>query len=279
MGINLIYPSLNSTFLPANNQFAGIVAKNLSQKLSYLPSKMAKMEVTHYNDAILTNSRLHSCMFNNVYCNRLSIDFLRKIKNIYTRRKQQVLLWMPPESKDNRPLDEVMICEGFHYVECCIGMVYDVQSTYQCSISTAPLQIKDCTNIKDFSDFSKIISAVYSPARTCIEKFYQAVESLKHQQRSNHKFFIGYINHHPVVTASIFVGDKEFGIYDIATHPHYRRRGYASKMFKNAMFFGQKLNKKLGVLQSSPEAFNLYKQLGCKEVCKFHLWSNEELDF
>lgn len=269
----------NSDPSSENKLLSNIVASNLSQRLAYIPLQVDSMEIMHCGNITLTNSGLHSCIFNSVYCSSLHIDALREIKRMYGESKQQILLWMGPESEGKCPTNKVMINEGFHYVECCIGMVYDIQSICKTTNTTSFLQIKECINAEDFSDFAQVISSVYEPARACIEEFYKIVSSLKSKQRSDCSFFVGYINQKPVVTTSIFFGKEECGIYDVATHPEYRRMGYASEMFNSTLLFAQKLGKKLGVLQSSPEAFNLYKKLGCQEVCKFILWSNEKLDF
>jgi ribosomal protein S18 acetylase RimI-like enzyme len=80
--------------------------------------------------------------------------------------------------------------------------------------------------------------------------------------------FVGLLEDRPVASAGVTLAGGVAGIYNVATSPECRRRGYASAMTGRVIAHARELGYRVGVLGSSPMARSLYEGMGFREVCR-----------
>jgi len=84
--------------------------------------------------------------------------------------------------------------------------------------------------------------------------------------------FVGEVSGKPVVTAvSVAVLDT-VGIFNVATLPGYRRRGYGAAVTARACQDGLQAGAKCGWLQSSEAGYGVYKRLGFSTIERWGCW-------
>jgi ribosomal protein S18 acetylase RimI-like enzyme len=88
--------------------------------------------------------------------------------------------------------------------------------------------------------------------------------------------WVGYAGKSAVSTAAVVMGGDAVGIYAVATHPRYQRKGYGEALVRHAV--GQ-ASKQTGirrtVLQSSLAGHSLYSRLGYRQVARFLVYLHE----
>jgi GNAT superfamily N-acetyltransferase len=87
--------------------------------------------------------------------------------------------------------------------------------------------------------------------------------------------WVGYCNGQPVATAATIVYDGVIGLYNVATTPESRHRGYAEAITRHAI---ADASRQTGVarvvLQSTSGGLNLYQRIGFKPVTRILVYNS-----
>jgi GNAT superfamily N-acetyltransferase len=86
-------------------------------------------------------------------------------------------------------------------------------------------------------------------------------------------FYLGFLDDEPVATALRFTSQRIAGVYNVATRPAYRRRGFGAALTWRAALDGRGEGCLASALQSSRMAFPLYRQMGYRHVIDFQTWT------
>ncbi len=89
--------------------------------------------------------------------------------------------------------------------------------------------------------------------------------------------YIATINGRPVATSLLLFAAGVAGIYGVATLPEARGRGIGRNATQVPLCEARSRGYKVGILQSSPMGFNVYRSLGFREYCRIdsYRWSPE----
>jgi ribosomal protein S18 acetylase RimI-like enzyme len=79
--------------------------------------------------------------------------------------------------------------------------------------------------------------------------------------------FVGSVNGRAVASSGLIVGGGVAGIYNVATLPRARRRGFGTAMTLAAMRHGRTLGYRVAVLGASDIGRGVYERLGFEDVC------------
>jgi ribosomal protein S18 acetylase RimI-like enzyme len=86
--------------------------------------------------------------------------------------------------------------------------------------------------------------------------------------------YVGYVNGEPVATAATVLGGGAVGVYNVATLPDYRRRGYGEAVMRHAL---EEARREHGIerttLQSTPDGYGIYERMGYRTVTKVTVYA------
>jgi ribosomal protein S18 acetylase RimI-like enzyme len=83
--------------------------------------------------------------------------------------------------------------------------------------------------------------------------------------------FLGRVKGRDVTTAASYVVDDDVGIFNVATPPEHRGRGYGAAITRHAVREGFAAGADLAYLQSSAIGESVYRRLGFREVMEYVL--------
>jgi GNAT superfamily N-acetyltransferase len=103
-------------------------------------------------------------------------------------------------------------------------------------------------------------------------EWFEEVFDARTTARDPFRAWVGYTDGKPVVTAATVTAGDSIGIYNIATLPDFRGRGYAEWIVREAIAReAQGLNSPI-VLQSTEVGLALYARMGFRTVTRFRVW-------
>ena len=87
--------------------------------------------------------------------------------------------------------------------------------------------------------------------------------------------YVGYVDEEPVSTAAIVMGGGAMGVYNVATVPGHRRKGYGEAVMRHALADAESRHGMGRVLlQSTPAGYKLYQRMGFRTVTKVGVYSS-----
>lgn len=253
-----------------------LMESNIYLKLQYIPSKLSTMSIKNIDQTLVVDSGMPTDTFNTACGGIVTQKVANDVMQYYLKKKLPVAWWTGPFSAQNKDLEKHMQAAGFVKDELDIGMYCDLNKNNLKPYKIPDkLNIKECFNETDFSDFGKVLASIFEPRCEHVEIFYEKVSMIPIQERENLKLFVGYVDDEPVATAGIFFSNVA-GIYDVSTRPDMQRKGYGSAMFYTALKIALDSGYKDIVLQASQDGLGIYKRFGFEEICEFNVWSNKE---
>jgi len=87
--------------------------------------------------------------------------------------------------------------------------------------------------------------------------------------------YVGYVDEEPVTTAAIVMGGGAMGVYNVATVPGHRRRGYGEAVMRQALADAERrYGIERALLQSTPAGYQLYRRMGFRTVTRVGVYSS-----
>jgi ribosomal protein S18 acetylase RimI-like enzyme len=84
--------------------------------------------------------------------------------------------------------------------------------------------------------------------------------------------YVGYLGYEPVTTAFSVTLGEGVGIFNVATPPAFRRRGYGAAVTARAARDGLRDGAQWAWLQSSPAGYGVYQRLGFRPLESWACW-------
>ena len=85
--------------------------------------------------------------------------------------------------------------------------------------------------------------------------------------------FVGYAGQLPVTTTATVVAANVVGVYSVGTLPHYRKRGYAEAVVRQALTLQKDhTGIEASILQATHSGLRLYQHMGYRKVTKFSVY-------
>lgn len=88
--------------------------------------------------------------------------------------------------------------------------------------------------------------------------------------------YVGYVDGSPVATGLGLRTDATIGVYNIATVPAARRRGYGATMTMRVIADGRADGGEVAILQASPMGYPIYERLGFRLVVEYDGYGDPE---
>ncbi|MGE0599161.1 MAG: GNAT family N-acetyltransferase [Dehalococcoidia bacterium] len=151
---------------------------------------------------------------------------------------------------------------GFAYGDTIPGMA----STAMSAPPTPPeLRIETISRGRSHNDYLDVLARGFGmPAEMTRAVFGPAI-FLEPEMES----FVGYVGDTPVATSSLVYGACVAGVYNVATHPDHRKRGYGEALTWRAVTRGGELGCDMAALQASEMGRPIYERMGFRLVSPY----------
>lgn len=98
--------------------------------------------------------------------------------------------------------------------------------------------------------------------------YYDIFKNIGYDEGGDVQNYLAYLDGEPVAACTVAYGAGVAGIYNVATVEEARGRGIGRAVTLTPLFDAQHRGYRVGVLEASEMAYNLYKQLGFEEYCR-----------
>ena len=132
-------------------------------------------------------------------------------------------------------------------------------------------ELRPLDNSKVLADFRDIGSACFRVPLGWFSEVFDDQGAL----RSGFRASVGYVGDKPIGTTATVVSDGAIGLYNLATVPDYRSRGFGEALMRQSIAAEVRDHPDLPVvLQSTKSGLPLYKRLGFVTVTRFRVFVN-----
>lgn len=173
--------------------------------------------------------------------------------------------------REMRRLFETFAAEGMNCIAESPGM--DANELSEQKRRLPLLEFRQVWDVEARSDFSAIVCACFHIPPAMAGAVYAKQEFWTGQLRA----WVGYHGGRPVTVAAAVASSGVLGLYSVATLPEYRRMGYGEVAVRHAVARSRESGMKGPlVLQSSPVAYSLYKELGFRRRTRFFIFATPD---
>lgn len=86
--------------------------------------------------------------------------------------------------------------------------------------------------------------------------------------------YVGYVDGEPVSTTALVIYGKTVGVYNVATLPHFQRKGYGEAVMRYALAETRREHGlQRTILQSTPAGYKLYERMGFRTITRVGVFS------
>ncbi|MCA1218625.1 GNAT family N-acetyltransferase [Streptomyces sp. 8L] len=120
------------------------------------------------------------------------------------------------------------------------------------------------------ADFVAVHSAAYGASRGTARFFHRVLASLPHTAGGPLWHVVLRADGRPVAVASVFLRDGVAGLYNVATVPQARGRGFGTEAARTALAGAYERGARTAVLGAEPGAAGMYRTLGFTDAGLLH---------
>ena len=132
----------------------------------------------------------------------------------------------------------------------------------------AELVVRRVTDDAAFHAVTEVMFAGFEMPAELVMPFEERFREFCVGPRAIQQTFLGTIDGRAVATSLGMIVDDTIGIFNVATLPDARRRGYGAAVTAAAMAHGQAGGARRAILESSPMGRSVYESLGFRQVCE-----------
>ncbi|MEW6733619.1 MAG: GNAT family N-acetyltransferase [Acidobacteriota bacterium] len=249
---------------------AAMVA-NMLTHMSYFQSRHTEMAVDQNSDLIIIDSRLACDTFNFICRARLSLETaVSRIQEAvgYFQQVGHPFSWWVSPGDEPATLPALLNAAGLSRAEPEPGMAMEL-SKLPPNISTNGLRIERALSSQQIADYATVLAALWQPPDINVITFYQRVSELALAADCPMRFYVGYIDDQPVATSELCLAAEVAGLYNIATLPAYRCKGYGRALTLQPLFDALEVGTKIATLQASQAGYSLYTRIGFESIGLF----------
>jgi ribosomal protein S18 acetylase RimI-like enzyme len=257
------------------NQVQDAMTQNIRGKFKFIPSKCPGMHVHECDGIQYVDCSAASDTFNTVYGRPGDAALMRDITTYYRERDRPAAWWLCPETMDDSSM-ALLRDHGWAKEEQETGMFLVLPPELP-ERACPGLTIQACRTAEDIEVFGHVLASIFEDGNPSeaenVRAIYARFSGVAAGASSEMVLLNGYAEGQAVATAVVFFTGEVAGIFDIATRPEHRCRGFGSAMFAAALHTAAEGGARLAVLQASPDGLNIYQRAGFNPVGTFEVWN------
>ena len=215
-------------------------------------------------------------LFNHVYLTRLPqeedvdarIEELRK----HFASHQLPLMWSVGPFSSPSALGSHLKSHGFRRVEELPGMALGLKALSEDIAFPSDLAIERVSNAEVLREFVEVMRVGFEMPEFTVDGLFEVFSALGLTEESPWRNYAGRLDGEVVTTASLALVAGVAGIYNVATLPKVRRRGFGAAMTLAALREASQLGYRIGILQSSAEGLGVYRRLSFKQYTSYSVY-------
>ena len=248
---------------------------NIEQNLVYVFREVARAlpgAEVHESDGlfwVLTPIRI--ALFNSLFGARLDPSnaeaAIEAVKARALAMGVPMLWWVLP---DDRPADlgRRLTAAGFRHVDTSPCMSLDLSSA---SLDAAErregaFRVATISSEADARVWSDVLGEASGLPQAFSDAYIPFAVDVAQNPTGPLRNYGLWLDGELVATSSLALNDGVAGIYNVATLPHARRKGFATILTAHAVRDGRELGASVAILQSSRAGFGVYRSLGFEQV-------------
>lgn len=237
-----------------------------------------KLEVHDEPDHLWTISDVPFPLFNSVLRANLAPervdDAIQAAIERCGSRHVPILWWTGPAT---RPADlgEHLAAKGFRGL-VLPGMAVHLSAQLLSPPRPTGLIVEQVTDLDTLAQYCKAFCEGFKIPDLLRDSFFDLFRCLGLAPDLSLRHYIGWFEGEPAATASLFLGAGAAGIYNVATVPQARRRGFGAAMTATALLQARAEGCQVAILHASEMGAGVYRSLGFEEYCKIEtfLWTS-----
>ncbi|HEX2696283.1 MAG TPA: GNAT family N-acetyltransferase [Anaerolineales bacterium] len=230
-------------------------------------------EVYEEPEMISMVTKIPAAFINRIFRARLQADTVDTgIEKALTRFKANGVpcLWYVGPTTTPNDFGKRLEAHGFVHIGDQPGMAIDLHSLN--GHFPSPLEIKPVRNVNQLKEASRVPVSAFGEPGFIADAMLDMMSSFGFDPDASVQTYCGYLGGEPVAVSSIFYGAGVAGIYNVATLPEARRKGFGTAMVAAPLREARQKGYRVGILQSSEMGYGVYQKMGFQENCKMNLY-------
>jgi ribosomal protein S18 acetylase RimI-like enzyme len=223
-------------------------------------------EVSRFVDSGLSTDR-----FNTAFGGRVTDYSAQAVKHYWDAAACPMAWWLGSSSLTDQH-QHVLESYGFTLDLRMTGMSCQLGDRVCQDIDlSSGFSVKRCNSVVDYHDFGAVLSSIFDPEDQAVKRFYHDVAQSSQDVCSQMVYYVGYHEGIAVSSGALFFTDVA-GIYDVATRPEFRRRGFGSAIYRYLLDEAQRAGYANAVLVATAEGTGIYERVGFQKQCLVEKW-------
>ncbi len=172
-------------------------------------------------------------------------------------------------------LDKFLTKRGYAITYACPSMALDL--SYE--IDQSPIKgftIKEVISKDDFIEWLKPIRVSFNCPQHVFDSFALRLFHVAHGPEAHFRHFIAQENGKTMASSTIHLSHRVATIYNIATLPEARRKGYGKAITAKTMLAAKERNLAYCFLDSSKIGYNMYHGLGFRQFSECKIYGHDK---
>jgi ribosomal protein S18 acetylase RimI-like enzyme len=169
-------------------------------------------------------------------------------------------------------LREILLGGGWKYAGAEPGMAVELRALRNTEVPDG-ITIREVTSAGDLEIWTGTLAQGFGEGPMEAAWAGEVFGRIGLTGESGWRHYVAFKDGRSVATASVLTSCGVAGLYFVMTVPEQRRSGIGSAITVAALTSASPRGYRVGVLQASDMAKDLYRRLGFREVCRFELWA------
>jgi ribosomal protein S18 acetylase RimI-like enzyme len=241
--------------------------RNLVAVFGDLVQTMPGAEYYRGSELCWTLTRVAFAVFNSMFAARLSPatagEQIAAAKTRAQRNGVPVLWWIAPGDTPT-DLAHRLTDAGFAYAATLPGMSMDLRDLPRSAVPSGleDVTIAAVTDERGARTWCDVFAGGFGFPKAIGDEFLPLTIASTLQADAPYQSYLLSWRGEAVATASTMLSDAVAGIYNVATLPHARRKGFGAMLTAHAARNARDRGASLGVLQASEAGLGVYRTLG-----------------
>jgi len=214
-------------------------------------------------------------LFNGVISVKMKNDDVQttvdSLQSKINERGAPALWWLGPQSTPEN-LGTLLEQHGLQSAGEIPGMAADLAVVNSASKTIENFMIEKVSNAEMQALWARVVAVGTGFSDTATNELAQLEATLTDPQYKAQHRYIGFLAGAPVATSAMVLDSGVAGIYAVATIPEARRKGIGEIMTVMPLLEARQMGYRVSILQASSMGYPIYKRIGFKDVCKFHIY-------